>query len=40
MASKGSKISTTDKILMASYILITVAYATMFYIKWKEKTQK
>ena len=35
MASKSSKITTTDKILMASYVLITLAYATMFYLKWK-----
>jgi hypothetical protein len=40
MASKNQKLLTLDKVLMASYVLIAVAYGTMFYIKWKEKTKK
>jgi hypothetical protein len=40
MASKNQKLLTLDKVLMASYVLIAIAYGTMFYIKWKEKTKK
>jgi hypothetical protein len=36
----SSQIKPEDKILLASYILLTLAYGTMFYLKWKEKTKK
>ena len=39
MASKSTKLLTQDKILMASYVLIVLAYGAMFYIKWKEKVK-
>ena len=41
MANKSlPELKMEEKILLASYILIALAYGTMFYIKWKEKTKK